>query len=144
MKKDSWIVVANSSVARLFKLDKLKLIEMDSLIHPQSRMQDRDLVTDHPGQTNESMGTSRSQMEVQNPPKKMEAINFAKQIADHLDLARAKGQLEKIYLAATPSFLGLIRQEMSQTTEKLVEAEIDKDITHMKPDVILGYFPIGL
>lgn len=144
MKKESWVVVANSSVARVFRLDKLKLTEIDTLVHPQSRMLDRELVSDRPGQTNESLGTSRSQMEAPTSPKKVEAINFAKQIAGHLDLARAKGQIDKVFLAAAPSFLGLIRQEMNQLTEKLIAAEIDKDITHMKPDAILGYFPIGL
>ncbi len=144
MKKQSWIVVANSTIARVFKLEKLKLTELECLIHPESRLKQQDLVSDKAGRTNESMFPSRSAMEQENSPKKVEAILFAKQIAEHLDLARTRGQIEKIFLAATPSFLGLLRQEMTNLTVKLVEAEVDKDITHLKPDDIKNYFPIGL
>jgi hypothetical protein len=77
MKKQSWIVVANSTIARVFKLEKLKLTELECLIHPESRLKQQDLVSDKAGRTNESMFPSRSAMEQENSPKKVEAILFA-------------------------------------------------------------------
>lgn len=144
MQKETWIVVANSTQARIFKLEGLTLIEQDSLIHAESRMHEKDLIADKPGAAYSGVAQGRYGMGQQQSPKKIEVSLFAKQISDHLDNARATGRLERIYLAASPSFLGLLRSEMNNHTQNLVAAEVDKDITHMKEDEILGYFPIGL
>ena len=85
MKKESWIIVANSAHARLFKLENLVLEEMDALIHPECRMQDKDLIADKPGTMFERMGQGRSSMELPSA-KKHEAVIFAKQIAQHLEV----------------------------------------------------------
>lgn len=144
MKKESWVIVANSAHARIFRLEKLALEEMDALIHPECRMHEKDLIADKPGATYEGMSQGRVSMEQQKSPKKHEASIFAKQIAEHLDLARSRGEIERVFLAASPSFLGLLRQEMNNLTAGLVAAEVDKDITHLKPNEIISYFPIGL
>lgn len=144
MKKESWVIIANSSHARLFKLENLDLIEMDSLIHPECRMHEKDLVADKPGATYEGVGQGRVSMEQQQSPKKREATLFAKQVAEHLDLARSKGEIDRVFIAASPSFLGLLRQEMNDRTAGLVAAEVDKDITSLKVNEIISYFPIGL
>jgi len=145
MKKESWVVAANSVNARLFRLEKLKLVEMDALVHPESRLHEKDLVADKPGLTFESFGPgARFPMGQQQSPKKTEAVIFAKQVGERLELARARGEIERLYIAASPSFLGLLRQELSDQTADLIESEVAKDITQLKPDEILKYFPIGL
>lgn len=144
MKKKSWVVVANSAQARLFKLDNLALSEMDSLVHAESRMHGIDLTTDKSGNNHEGIGSGHAALEKQFSPKKHEAIIFAKQLAAHLDHARSSGEIDKLFLAASPSFLGLLRQEMNVLTANLVVAEVDKDITHLKTNEIIKHFPIGL
>ena len=144
MKKETWVVVANSTQARIFRLQNLELVEMDAMIHPESRMHEKDLIADKPGATYAGVASGRYGMEQQQSPKKNEAIIFAKQLIDHLDNARSTGQIDRLFLAATPSFLGLLRQEMSQLTANLIASEVDKDITGLRPDEIRGYFPIGL
>ena len=144
MKKETWIVVANSTLARLFKLNNRELVEMTTMVHPESRLHDRDLVTDKPGVSYARVGPGRYGMEPQQTPKKTEALLFAKQVASHLDNARSTGQIDRLFLAATPSFLGVLRHALDPHTLSLIASEVDKDITSHKPGDIIGYFPIGL
>lgn len=144
MKKQSWVVVANSSLARLFHLENLKLHEMDSLVHSKSRMHGMELTSDRSGQNREGVGYGNAALSKQMTPKKHEAVVFAKEVAEHLNAARSRGQIERLFIAANPSFLGLIRQELNHQTAEMVSAEVDKDITHLDPQKILEYFPIGL
>ncbi|ADI38618.1 putative uncharacterized protein [Waddlia chondrophila 2032/99] len=142
MSKETWVLVANSSVARFFRLDKLQLIEMEAFVNPEGRMQNKDLASDKPGATFD--GSGRYPMTKSHTLKEAEVEAFAKKVADRLDLARASGQVNRVFIAANPSFLGLLRGSMTHSCEAIVEKSIDKDITNMKPDEIFGYFPIGL
>lgn len=144
MKKETWVVVANSSQARIFKLEKLALQEIETFIHPQSRLHEGDLVADKYGTTNPSIGISRDSMDQQTSAKKVEAINFAKQVSDFMESARTSDKIERFFVAASPAFLGLLRQELHQATASLIAEEVAKDITHMQPKEIITYFPIGL
>ena len=144
MKKETWIVVGNNSQVRIFKLNNLNLIEIEDFIHPEGRLHEKDLSADGPGMSNPKIGGGSYSMGQQNSPKKNEAMLFAKKVSDFLELARGKGRLERVFLAASPSFLGLLRREMTALMSQLIAAEVDKDITHLNPDDIRGYFPIGL
>lgn len=142
MTKDTWILVANSAVARFFRLDKLQLIELETFVNPLGRMHNKDLASDRPGATFD--GSARYPMTKSHSIKEAEVEAFAKKVADHIDHARASGQIDRVFLAANPGFLGLIRGSMTHPSEMIVEKSVDKDITSLKPDEILEYFPIGL
>ncbi len=142
MAKETWIVVANSTLARIFRLDKLQLIEMDTMINPEGRLHDKDLATDKPGVAFD--GSGRYAMTKEHSPKEAEVESFAKKVAAHIDHARAVGQIDRIFLAANPGFLGLLRSSLTNPTAGIISHSVDKDITNMKPDDIRGYFPIGL
>lgn len=142
MHKDTWILVANSTIARLFRLDKLQLIEMDTLVNPEGRMYDKDLASDKPGTAFD--GSGRYGMSKSHSPKEAEVEAFARKVADHLDHARASGEIDRIFIAANPGFLGLLRGSLTHPCESIVAHSVDKDITNMKPDEIRSYFPIGL
>lgn len=147
MSKETWIIAANSTYARIFKLGKkLKLDEMSALVHTESRMHIDEFMEEKPGKKSGEVrfGASYYPTSQETPPKKVEAIIFAKQVAGHIENARTNGEIKRIYLAASPSFLGLLRQEMSQPTISLIAGEISKDITLLEPEEIKTYFPIGL
>lgn len=144
MKKNTWIVIANSSVARIFEVENhTSLKELNQLIHPESRQHSRDLVSDRPGRGFESVGPARHNMEPKTNPQDQEIIDFAKKLCSHLDAARSKGTINRIYIAANPHFLGLIRKHLPAQTAQLIAAEVDKDITTLKPQEILEYFTIS-
>lgn len=142
MKKQAWIVVADGAYARIFKLEEDRtLIELETLVHPQSRLKDRDLVTDRPGRTFESHTSMRRSVGQQEAIKKHEAVNFAKSVSVYLNNAVVNGMVHRIYLAASPSFLGLLRQELDKATAQVIVSEIDKEITHLDCSEICAFFP---
>lgn len=145
MTKDTWLIVANSSLARIFKVEKKQaLVEVEVLEHPESRLKVSDLVSDRPGRDFESFGAARHALEPTTNPKQQEFANFAKDIALYLDKARLEGQFNRLYVAASPSFLGLLRQHIPNSTLELVGGEVDKDMTHMKPTEIVSHLPFLL
>jgi protein required for attachment to host cells len=142
MKKDSWLVVANSSLARIFKLHhKNGLTELKVLEHPESRLHNIDLVTDRPGRDFESTGTRRHALEPKVLPKQHEFEVFAKAISDYLENAFKLGEFDFLYISASPALLGLLRQSLHPNVLKLIKGEVDKDMTHMKPNEIPPLLP---
>lgn len=142
MKKDSWLVVANSSLARIYKIEKKHdLTEIKVLEHPESRLHNLDLVSDKPGRDFESAGIGRHALEPKVLPKRQEFAVFAKSIADYLESAHNQGEFETLYIAASPSLLGLLRQTLHPNIAKLIKGEADKDMTHIKPQEIPSHLP---
>lgn len=145
MKKETWVVVANSSHAKIFKVENNNtLVEIHEFEHPESRLDDQDLVTSKPGRTNDSVGFRRSSMEYQTSPKHHEFQLFAKQISEYLDQAHETGAVGRLYISASPIFLGILRQAFSNQVNGLMAAQIDKDLTHLKTDDIRSHLPLVL
>ena len=146
MKKETWLIVANSTIARIFKVQKKEsLVEIETLVHPESRLHNRDLVSDNrAGRTFDSMGPGRHALEPTILPKQQESIEFAKDIAHYLEKSRVNGDFDKLYLAASPTQLGLLRQNIHPATMKLINGEVNKDMTHMKVEEIINHLPFIL
>lgn len=144
MKNDVWIVVANSTLARIYKAETThQLKELETLIHPSSRQQSRDIISDRPGRAFESNHSgSRHAMEPKTNPQQLEFEEFAKILSKHLDTACSEGHFKKLYLAANPSFLGLLRKYLNSNTTHTINTQLDKDITQLTPREISNHFDI--
>lgn len=141
MTEKTWIVVANNMCARFFLIEKgHHLTEIETLVHPSGRLREQDYVSDRPGRGHESMGPTRHAVEPKMTAKKLDSIEFAKHIAQHLETKRATGSFTKLHLAANANFLGLLRQELSKQTSSVVGKEVDKDLIHLTPNEISEYF----
>lgn len=142
MKKETWLLVANSSLARIYKIEKQQhLTELKVFEHPESRLHNLDLVSDKPGRDIQVGGTRRHALEQKTSPKKQEFQVFARELTDYVDEAHKQGILDTLYLAASPSILGLLRQSFHPNTAKLIKGEVDKDMTTFKSHEILGHLP---
>jgi protein required for attachment to host cells len=82
------------------------------------------------------MSTNRSAYQAETEPKQVEAIKFATEIAQKLYTASNNGEFKQLYLIADPSFLGLLRQHINPQIQKHVIAEIAKELTSSKKEVI--------
>lgn len=140
MKKELWILVANSSVARIFKKNGSSLVSVKVLEHPESRLHNRDLVSDKPGRDFESIGAAKHSYEPQHSPHEVEVINFSREISSFLQTAKNNEQFDDLYLAANPSMLGLLRQNLSSEIAKITKETLDKDLTQMMPEEIINHF----
>jgi protein required for attachment to host cells len=138
MKDESWVLVANSAQARLFKLEKMsKLSELYAFVHPESRFHEQDLIDTKPGRAFDSNTPNRHSMEPKITQKELEIEQFAKSIADYLEQARVKSHFNRLYIAAGPNFLGTLRKTLFPLTAQLIKKEISKDLVHAKPEHIV-------
>ena len=140
---DIWVVVANSSRARVLATKKAngKLAEIRSIEHPEGRMHAQELTSDLPGKAFDSAGQGRHAMSNEIDPKKHELIVFTKEIAQMLEAGLAGKQFGKLYLLAPPAMLGLLRGEFSPALGKVLAEALDKNMVTSKPEEIRQQLP---
>jgi protein required for attachment to host cells len=138
-KQQSWVLVANSSSARLFRLDTINsLSEFHAFVHPESRMKEQDLTDSQAGRTYDSVGPGRHAMEPHSTQKQREVELFAKSISTYLDEAQKDSSFSRLYIAAGPAFLSCLRKALSTQVSELIEKEISKDLVHAENEHILN------
>jgi protein required for attachment to host cells len=126
-----WVVAADSAKARIFSRSKRfsPMEELQTLVHPESRLQRQDLVSDRPGVVHESRTPGESSNEEPTDPKVAEAQVFARDLAARLREARLAGDYSALILVADPKFLGLLRKSIDDDTRKCIEHEVSKNVT---------------
>ncbi|SIT65841.1 Protein required for attachment to host cells [Ectothiorhodosinus mongolicus] len=139
----AWVLVADASRARIFSADKSfsELQELQDFAHPESRLHEQSMQSDRPGRVFDSAGDGRHAMGKENPPKKHEATRFAKTLCEHINMGRARGDFEKLYIIAAPAFLGELRQGMNPTTQKAVVEEVSKNLATQSVEEIRAQLP---
>ena len=129
-----WIVVANASRARIFEADAkdTAMREIASMVHPASRLHEGDLISDNRGQVLSAANGGHSQSK-EARAKQHEAEVFARQICERLEQARLDGEFRRLYLLASPRFLGLMRKHMAKPLSDKVYEAASKDLTLAEP-----------
>ncbi|TAN67890.1 MAG: host attachment protein [Methylobacter sp.] len=140
--KSTWIVVADSTRARIFTADtpSSPLEEIEDFSHTEGRLHDREMTSDLPGKI-KSTGAGGHAFEQPTDPKKHEADTFAHHISQYLEEAHNANRFEQLLIIAAPSFLGLLRNNLPDQVKKLVRFELDKDITLMSAADIRQHLP---
>ena len=124
-----WVVVADSSRARIFAAENARgdMVEIQTLTHPEARLHEGDLVSDKAGRERDSGATSHD-MGSQTSAKQEEEIRFANMLSQTLESGRTSGQFNKLYIVAAPGFLGTLRKHRSSALQKMVSAEVSKNM----------------
>ncbi|GGX53143.1 host attachment protein [Saccharospirillum salsuginis] len=132
----AWVVVANGGNARLFASSSIEEFEeIETLVNPYNRLHERDLITDRQGLSRNSAALQTESYE-QPSAKKHEQERFAAELAGHLEKAYHENRFNTLYLICSPSFLGLVRQELSPKVCETIKAEIHKNlVTHSVSDI---------
>jgi protein required for attachment to host cells len=108
----TWIVTGDAARARILQVTgRNQLEEIESFDNPKARMSDRELAGD----------------------VEHETALFAKDIDRRLDQARVRNRFDRLFLLATPKFLGLLRQNLSRETAKLVSDDIAQNLSWFDP-----------
>jgi protein required for attachment to host cells len=126
----TWILVANAAQAKLYaNQGPNKGVELVSeYSHPESREKGSELVSDRPGR-NRGHGNGHGSYVQHMDPKENAADHFARHLAAMLEEGRAKGLYERLILAASAPFHGLLKQHLPSGVNKLVTGSVDKDYT---------------
>src|SRR5699024_9504082 len=133
-----WIVVADAGKARLFSRAKKfsPLEEVETLVHPESRLRRQDLTSDRSGQVQEARAPGEYAAEESTDPKDAEAQVFAREIAERLHKAHQQGGFEHLVLMADPRFLGELRKHLADSTAAAVAATVSVNLTREDVDRI--------
>jgi protein required for attachment to host cells len=137
----TWIVAADASRARFLQVaDRERLVEIEDLVNPEGRLQDRELTTDANPRLHGPGGMSARE----EPSAVEHAVEmFSKRIGNYLEKARTDHRYDRLYLVAPPRFLGQIRKDLGKEVEKLVVEDLDKDLSWFNAREIERYFAKG-
>jgi protein required for attachment to host cells len=137
------IVVADQAEAIFYDAPSLdaRPEEVGRISDPAAHLHDRDLGSDRPGRSYESVGGARHAIERENGPHWQEAVRFARRISCRLDDALRKGEFDELIVVAGPPFLGLMRSELSRPARERVVHEIRKDLVHGPVEALRRHLP---
>ena len=137
------VVVADSSKARILLAEsgQSPLIDDRDFIHPESRLREQDLVSDGTGSESAAGGYGQHSMGHEKTAHDQEMKNFADELCVEIDKLRQSSDLRRIYLVASPKFLGLLRAAMSKQCSALLEEEISKDLVSHSIEDIRSHLP---
>lgn len=137
MPESTWVVVANSAVARVFRLVHFpKIEEIAYLEHPESRLLNKELVSSKPGRTHNRVGFGRSAYEPKADHQLLEVEIFAKALSNFLQQGYEKKEFGRLYLFANAEFLGFLRQNLPVRVRESLVCEVSRDFTeYAKQDI---------
>jgi protein required for attachment to host cells len=140
----TWVVAADHARARVFQTESSSapLEEIETLVHSEGKLHDRDLTTDLPGKVKNPAGHGGGHaFEQETDPKKHEAGVFAGEIVHYLEQAHNANRFDRLIVIAEPAMLGLIRRHMPSPLNALVSLELDKNLAGMTAAEIRNHLP---
>jgi protein required for attachment to host cells len=117
------------------------LIDKLDFVHPESRLREQDLVSDGTGSESDAGGYGKHSMGHERDAHEKETKKFADELCAEIDRLRQGGELRRIYLVASPKFLGLLRAAMSKQCSTLLAGEISKDLVSHSIEDIRSHLP---
>ena len=144
--KPAWILIADSSRARIFTAENsvANLVEIETLNHSEGRLHEQDLESDLPGKANGREGAGGHLYTDETSPKEQEEVNFAKRVAQHLCGELNLNKFDNLFVVAAPSFLGDLRGACSNRLQKHIAFSLGKNVVTMSPKEIRSYLPVSL
>ncbi len=139
----AWVVVANGSRARFFRAEKSngELVELAGMEAPEVRAHETKLTTDLPGETFDSHGQGRHAYSTGEELKKEAMRRFAKDVAARINRAAQEDRFERLYLASSPTMLGMLREYLEPAAEEKLRELYHKDWTLLKPHELRARLP---
>jgi protein required for attachment to host cells len=146
MTPSTWIVVADSARAVIYSLSGRPkgLLPVREMAHPKSRLPSRELVSERPGRSFESVGRVRHAVTQSITPKMVEKLRFCLEVAHALEMARKEGFIDHLVLVAPPAFLGELKNRLTDKTNRIVDLEIPKDLTNISGHELRKHLPQSL
>jgi len=128
-----WVLIANTNTGRFYTYNKNRshLLLLKKINHPEIKLKSSEsLTSDRPGHYHTS-NTARGAYSPQTDPKEVEINNFAKELADHLDVSRKTNEFDQLIIIAPPYMNGLVFQELSKYVKEQVTNRIQKDVLQL-------------
>lgn len=136
LERNTWILVADGSRARLFRNESPKVVLRPALNHEMigENRPSRELVSDKEGR-NAGPGVDRRQaMDQETDPKEHEKQRFLKETAEVLEHELQRHAYDSLVLIAPPKALGELRDNLSKNVTDCIIYEYNKDLTKDRTD----------
>jgi protein required for attachment to host cells len=136
--KTEWIVVANASLARVFKRESPAgpLSAVATMEHPESRAKGSALSSDRPGHEASDFSAGGNRFEPRSDPRRKEHHRFAHEIAERLDEALGRNEFGSVALFASDPFLGELKGALSEPVRQRLQVARDSDFTSLGIDAL--------
>jgi protein required for attachment to host cells len=133
---ENWILIADA--ARAFAFVPLpvqkELRQVREFIDPLGRAKGADMLEDRPGRTrNPGSRSVAPALQSHTDIRAVQAVQFARHLAQELKRARQGREFEQLALIAPPQFLGLLRHALDGELSKIVVASAAMDLTSIPP-----------
>lgn len=129
----TWFLIADAAQARIFAQANAneRLVEVDqgTFYNPDMSHHTRDLGSDRPARSVESVVKARHAIEPKHDPRRLAAASFAKDVARFIEQKAADKSYDRLVVAAPPHMLSDLRKALGQKAKALLVAEVDKDLT---------------
>jgi protein required for attachment to host cells len=128
----TWVVIADAARARVFEtmgkgtgLTAVEDMALEAELAPS-----RELGTDRPGRSFESVGSTRHAMESSSDPHREQKRQFARRIADAVEARQAARSFDRLVLVAPAVTMGDLRAVLPPKVKALVAGELVADLTN--------------
>jgi len=147
----TWILSANAGRARIFSESDSSqpLQEVEDMVNSAAQLRTVDTETDTLSPTaasgtrhniggnegagmahNAKAGAPNKLYQPARTPEEHSADLFAKDVSEFLLKAHQEGRYQQLVVAASPEFLGILRNKLDAQVQVLIKTELNKDYTH--------------
>lgn len=125
-----WIMVADAARARFFISEGGKLRPNDeaSFDDPAAHLRSRDLVSDRPGRTVESVGGAHHAEEPRVDPHRAAKTAFARRVAEFVEQSAIADKYDDLLMVAPPQMLGDLRGALGRHAAARLIGTAPKDL----------------
>lgn len=136
--KNQWVVVANASLARIFRHDGTDsgLEPVEALAHAQSRMHAKELA-ETAGHEHGVRDHHDDRFAARCDPRRKEHQIFARALADRLEEGLAKREFDSLTILAAKPFLGELRHALSESVNERVDVALNNDFTSLSATEVM-------
>lgn len=137
----TWILVADSSRARIFAKDRdeERYQEIEDFANPVGHEDDSDVMRNQLGRFRGRNDANQAHTATpETDPVEHRIDQFSKSLGDYLDKACLEKRYESLRVIAPPRFLGHIRDHLGEHARQHLEEEIAKDFSWYEQTDIEG------
>lgn len=127
-----WVMVADAAQARVFVREgEHDFLPVDGAVldNPAAHVPSRDLVSDKPGRSIESVGGMHHAEEPRSDPHRAAKTEFAHKVAGYLEQKAEAGSFDRLVMVAPPRMLGDLRGALGRHATARLAGTVAKDLT---------------
>jgi protein required for attachment to host cells len=135
----TWFLVADGASAQVYRVtyQPLHLEPVENGRFHDHKAMNRDLESDRPGVSFESVGGARHAIERHSDAHRRREDHFVGKVADFINAAAAGEKFEQLLMVAPPRALAAFRSDLTAKVQELITHEFNGDWTKLgKKDLV--------